>query len=62
MNFETFGNQIFVNSACDVKAKGMTRNVVATIIGTYEINRILLSCYDDKILIQNNGYHGLALG
>ena len=31
-------------------------------IGTYEINNILLSCFDYKIYIQNNGYDGLALG
>ena len=31
-------------------------------IGTYEINKISLSCFDDKIYIQNNGYDGLALG
>ena len=31
-------------------------------IGTYEINKTLLSCLVDKVYIQNNGYHGLALG
>ena len=31
-------------------------------IGTYEINKISLSCFDDKIYIQNNGYDELALG
>ena len=72
------------------KAKGVNRNVVATInhnkckdvvlnkkclrhlmnkiqrkdhrIGTYEMNNISLSCFDDKIYIQNNGCDGLALG
>ena len=72
------------------KAKGVNRNVVATIsrseykdvllnskclrgsmnriqskdyrIGTSEIKKISLSCFDDKICIQNNGYGGLALG
>ena len=29
---------------------------------TYEINKISLFCYDDKIHIQSNGYDGLALG
>ena len=29
--------------------------------GTYEINKILLPCLDDKIYVQNNGYDGLAL-
>ena len=31
-------------------------------IGTYEINNIYLSCFDDKIYIQNKGCDGLALG
>ena len=31
-------------------------------IGTYEINKISLSCFDDKTYIQNNGCNGLALG
>ena len=33
--------------------------------GTYEINKISLSCFDEKVYIQNNqnnGYDGLALG
>ena len=30
-------------------------------IGTFEINRIKLSCFDKKIYIQNNRYDGLAL-
>ena len=32
------------------------------IMGTYAINKISLSCLDDKIYILNNGYDGLALG
>ena len=31
-------------------------------IGIYEISKISLSCFDDKIYIQNNGCGGLALG
>ena len=31
-------------------------------IGTYEIDKISLSCFDSKIYIQNNGFDGLALG
>ena len=30
-------------------------------IGTYEINKILLSCFHDKIYTQNNWYDQLAL-
>ena len=30
-------------------------------IGTYEINKISLCCFDDKIFIQNNEYDELAL-
>ena len=28
--------------------------------GTYEINKISLSCFDDKIFVLNNGIHALA--
>ena len=70
------------------KAKGVNKNVVATIshgkykyvllnvkclrhlthriqsknhkMGTNEINKISLSCFDDKIYILKNGYDGLA--
>ena len=31
-------------------------------VGTYEIKKISLSCFDDNIYIRNNGYNGLALG
>ena len=31
-------------------------------IVTYEINKIGLSCFHQKIYIQSNGYNGLALG
>ena len=30
-------------------------------IGTYEINKIYLSCFDEEIYIQNNLYYGLNL-
>ena len=30
-------------------------------IGTYEISKIPLPCFDDKIYIENNGYDGLRL-
>ena len=29
-------------------------------IAAYEINKISLSCFRDKIYIQNNGYDGFA--
>ena len=32
------------------------------IIGTYEINKSFLSCFYNKIYIQNNNYHWLVLG
>ena len=31
-------------------------------VGTYEINKISLPCFGDKIYIQNKGYDGLSLG
>ena len=31
-------------------------------IETYKINKISLSCFDDKLYIQNNGYDASALG
>ena len=31
-------------------------------IGTYEINKISLSCFDDKTHVQDNRYDGLPLG
>ena len=31
-------------------------------IGTYQINKISLSCFYEKTYIQNNGYDRLALG
>ena len=30
-------------------------------IGTYKINKISLTCFHNKIYIQNNGYDGLVL-
>ena len=31
-------------------------------LGIYEIDKVSLSCFDDRIYIQNNGYDVLALG
>ena len=46
------------------KAKGSINQIQSKDhrIGTYEINKIPLSCIDDKIYMQGNGYDGLALG
>ena len=30
-------------------------------VGIYEMNKISLLCFDDKIYIQKNGYKGLVL-
>ena len=30
-------------------------------IGTSEINKVSLSCFDDEIYIKSSGYNGLAL-
>ena len=30
-------------------------------IGTYEINKVSLSCFNHEIYVQNNEYAGLAL-
>ena len=53
------------------KSKDVNKIIVATIIyneykdhriAICEINKISLSCFDEKMYIQNNGYDGLALG
>ena len=31
-------------------------------IRTYQIKKNSLSCFDDKVCIENNGYDGLTLG
>ena len=31
-------------------------------IGTYEVNKTSVSCFDDKIYNEKNGYYGLAFG
>ena len=46
------------------------RHLINRILGKYrrigthehEINKISLSCFDDKMYIRNNGYDRLALG
>ena len=54
-------NNVFLNNKClrysmnRIKSKNHR-------IGTYEINKISLSCFDDKIYILNNGHDALTLG
>ena len=50
-----FNNKRLRHSVNRIKSKDLS-------IGTYEIKKISLCCFDDKIYIQNNGYDGLALG
>ena len=47
-------NKCLRHSVSRTKSKGHS-------IETYEINEISLSCFTDKISIQNNGKDGLAL-
>ena len=46
------------------KAKGVNKNIIIKDhkIGTYKINKISLSCFDDRTYFQHNGYDGLTLG
>ena len=37
-------------------------NRIQSRTGTFEINKISLSCFDDKGYIQKNGYDGLTFG
>ena len=85
-----FDSLLIYDSSEHKKAKGINKNVVATIshvqykyfllnneclrrsmnriqsknhrIETYEINKISLSWFDDKIYILNTGYDRLAIG
>ena len=54
-------NDVLLNNKCI----GQSMNRIQSKdhkIGTYEINKILLFCFDDKIYIRNNGHDRLALG
>ena len=55
MDIKTFNNKCIRHSLNRTQSKYHR-------IGIYEINKISLSCFDDKIYIQKNGYDGLALG
>ena len=46
---------VLLNNQCRIQSKDHR-------IGKHEINKISLSCFDDKIYIHDNGYYRLALG
>ena len=52
---------VFLNNKCIRRSMNRTESKDHN-IGTYAINKISLSCFDEKIYIQNNGYDGIALG
>ena len=51
---------ILLNNKC--LRHSMNRNQSKNHVRTYEINKVSLSFFDDKIYIRNNRYDGLALG
>ena len=48
---------VLLNTKCNRHSMIRTQK-----LRTYEINKVSLFTFDDKIYIQNNGYNGLALG
>ena len=48
---------VFLNKKCLRNSMNRIQGKDHT-IGTYEVNKISLSRFDDKIYIQNNGYDG----
>ena len=48
---------VLLNTKCNRHSMIRTQR-----LRTYEINKVSLFTFDDKIYIQNNGYNGLALG
>ena len=52
---------VLLNNNCIRHSVNRIQNKDHT-IGAYEINKIILSCFDDKIYIPNNEYDGPALG
>ena len=48
---------VLLNTKCNRHSMIKTQG-----IRTYEIYKVSLFTFDDKISIQNNGYNGLALG
>ena len=51
---------IFLNNKCLRLSTNRTQSKIHK-IETFEINKIYLLCFDDKIYILNNRYDGLAL-
>ena len=63
--FATISHNKYKDVLLNKKCLRHSTNSVQSIdhkIGTYEISKIYLSCFDDKIHIHNNGCDGLALG
>ena len=54
----------WIKNVWGIRWIGFKVKIIGTrkIIGTYEINKISLPCFDDKIFVQNNGWDGLPLG
>ena len=52
---------VLLNNKCMIHSMNRIQNKDHR-IETYEINKISVPCFDDKIYIQNNGYDGLSLG
>ena len=61
----TISHNECINVMLDDKCVRHTKNRIQSKdwrIGTYEIKKISLFGFDDKIYIRNNGHNGLALG
>ena len=57
---EDYKNVLFNNKQLHHKMK--TIRSQKHLLGSYEINKILLSCFDDKCYIYNNGITSYAYG
>ena len=63
--FGTISHSEYKNVLLNEKCIRHSRNKIQSQdhrIETYEINKISLACFDDKIYIENKGYDRLALG
>ena len=52
---------VLFNDKCIKHSKNTIQSYENRIV-TYEISKIWLSCFHEKIYMQSNGYNGLALG